>query len=202
MSISYNPASRNLTSLRSMNSYFPMTKQSLIVACVAVTLMFSAVSRAADPAPNDTSASPLAPLAFLTAHEWEAKLPDSKDGKNMSIRARFTWSESRQAIRISNQFVTDGKAAQYVEGLYAWNPEKKVLVFIYVGAEGNLSEGTVQLKDGLLVHEFREIETNGSSHDYVARVTPHGTESWDNEILARKGDALTPLVQVQYQPMQ
>lgn len=191
-----------MTRLRSMNTYFLMTKHSVALCLVLLALTFSAVSRAADSAPNDANSSPLAPLAFLTAHEWEAKLPDSKDGKKMSIRARFTWAESRQAIRISNQFLTDGKAAPYVEGIYAWNPEKKALVFMYVGAEGNFSEGMVQWKDGVLVHQFREIQTNGTAHDFVARVTPHGTDSWDNAILAREGDALTPVVQVQYRPAQ
>lgn len=78
------------------------------------------------------------------------------------IHARFTWTENRQAIRISNQFVTDGKPAPYVD-------------------------------------EFDEIHAAGGKVDQlVARVTPHGSESWDNTIFARNGDTLTPLVQVQY----
>ena len=36
----------------------------------------------------------------------------------------------------------------------------------------------------------------------LARVMPHGTESWDNAIFARKDGTLTPLVQVQYLPAQ
>jgi hypothetical protein len=55
------------------------------------------------------TASPLNPIAFLTKHEWDAKLPDSTDGKKTRIHAQFTWSQNRQAIRISNQFVVDGK---------------------------------------------------------------------------------------------
>jgi hypothetical protein len=85
--------------------------------------------------------------------------------------------------------------------MYAWNPERKTIVFMYVGAEGNFTEGTVQLQDGVLMHEFQEIQMNGKAAQYVARVTPHGTESWDNAIFARKGgDALTPMVQVLYLP--
>ncbi len=76
-------------------------------------------------------ASPLAPVAFFTAHEWDAKLPDSPDGKKMSIHARFTWSENKQAIRISNYFVIDGKQTPYIDGLYAWNPEKRAIMFVY-----------------------------------------------------------------------
>ena len=49
-----------------------------------------------------------------------------------------------------------------------------------------------------LVREFQEIHPDGRIDALVARVTSHGTESWDNAILARKDGALTPLVQVQY----
>ena len=36
------------------------------------------------------SAVGLEPIAFLTTHEWDAKLPDSPDGKKKKIHARFT----------------------------------------------------------------------------------------------------------------
>ena len=45
----------------------------------------------------------------------------------MRIHAQFTWSQNRQAIRISNQFVVDGKAGPYVDGLYAWDPQQHVI---------------------------------------------------------------------------
>ena len=185
-----------------MNISLPSHQKNNLGALLALIVCFGwiALARAADEAPAKDSASPLAPLAFLTAHEWDATLPDSPDGKKMSIHARFTWAENRQAIRISNQFVIDGKPVPYIDGIYAWNPEKKALVFVYVGADGGLSDGTVQLEDGKLVHEFREIHSNGKSAQFLARVTPHGTDSWDNAIFARKGDKLTPLVQVQYLP--
>ena len=57
------------------------------------------------------SAVALEPIAFLTAHEWYAKLPDSPEGKKKKIHARFTWAQNRQAIRISNELVTDGTAS-------------------------------------------------------------------------------------------
>ena len=151
-------------------------------------------------APSGTAtASPLSPIAFLTTHEWDAKLPDSPDGKKMKIHAQFTWSRNRQAIRISNQFVTDGKAQPYIDGLYAWDPQQRAIVFWYVGAEGNLSKGTVKFENGKLVHEFEEISVDGKSSAYVAKVTPHGEESWENEIFARHGSELKPVASVRYE---
>ena len=91
-----------------------------------------------------SSAAALEPIAFLTTHEWDAKLPDSPDGKKTKIHARFTWAQNRQAIRISNEFVTDGKASPYIDGLYAWDPQQKSIVFWYVDAKGGLTKGIVE----------------------------------------------------------
>ena len=146
-----------------------------------------------------TAVSPLGPIAFLTTHEWDAKLPDSPDGKKMKIHAQFSWAQNRQAIRISNQFVTDGKARPYIEGLYAWDPQRRVIVFWYVDAAGSLSQGTVKEEAGQLVHEFEEIRPDGKAAAFVARVTPHGDQGWGNEIFARKGNDLTPIVKVKYE---
>jgi hypothetical protein len=145
------------------------------------------------------SAVALEPIAFLTAHEWEARLPDSSEGEKKAIHARFIWAQSRQAIRISNELLTDGKASPYIDGLYAWDPQQRVIVFWYVDAQGGLTKGTVKMEEGKLVHEFQEIASDGKTSDYVARVTPYGTEGWDNEIFARKGSNLTPVVKVRYE---
>jgi hypothetical protein len=149
--------------------------------------------------PAPASTGPLSPIAFFTAHEWDAKLPDSPDGKKMKIRAVFTWAQNRQAIRISNQFVTDGKASPYIDGLYAWDPKQHAIVFWYVDAKGSLSTGTVKLEDGKLVHEFQETQPDGKTASYVARVTPQGDRAWENEILARNENTLTTIVKVRYE---
>jgi hypothetical protein len=150
-------------------------------------------------AQTSTPSSALGPMAFLTTHEWDAKLADSPDGKKRKIHAQFSWAQNGQAILIRNQFVTDGKASPYVDGLYAWDPQQHVIVFWYVDAKGSLTKGTVKVEDGKLVHEFQEIQPDGKTADYVARVTPHGNEGWENEIFARSGNGLTPLVKVRYE---
>ena len=145
------------------------------------------------------TSAPLEPIAFLTAHEWDAELPVPPGGKKKKIHARFTWAQNRQAIRISNELVTDGKANPYIDGLYAWDPQQRVIIFWYVGAEGSLTKGSVKIEDGKLVHEFQETQPDGKTAEFVARVTPHGNEAWDNEIFARKANGLTPLVKVRYE---
>jgi hypothetical protein len=192
MSIFYNPSTAHSGTVRFMKR----TKTLKMVALIGAGGFAIMYAQAQTPAP---SAAALEPIAFFTAHEWDAKLPDSPDGKKKKIHARFTWTQNRQAICISNELVTDEKASPYIDGLYAWDPQQRVIVFWYVDAEGTLTKGTVKMKDGKLVHEFQETQPDGKTAEFVARVTPHGNEGWDNEIFARKANGLTPLVKVRYQ---
>ena len=170
-----------------------------VVTLIGASAIAIVYAHAQTPAP---SAAALEPIAFLTTHEWDAKLPDSPDGKKIKIHARFTWAQNRQAIRISNEFVTDGKASPYIDGLYAWDPQQKSIVFWYVDAKGGLTKGIVKVEAGKLVHEFQETEADGKTSEYVAKVTPHGNEAWENEIFARKANDLTLLVKVRYEASQ
>jgi hypothetical protein len=149
--------------------------------------------------PTISPGADLAPIAFFTTHEWEAQLPDTPDGKKRKIHAVFTWTQNKQAIRISNQWVVDGKPNPYVDGLYAWDPQQKIIVFWYAGADGSLTKGTVKAEGVKLVHEFEQTERDGKTAKYVAKVTPTGETGWRNEIFARSSDGLTPMVDVQYQ---
>ena len=153
---------------------------------------------AQEPAPAVTSPA-LSPIAFLTKHEWEAKLPDSPDGKKVKIHAQFTWSQNGQAIRIRNQFIVNGKTRPYLDGLYAWDPQQKAIVFWYVDAEGSLTSGKIKTEDGKLVHEFDQITPDGKSSAFVAKVTPQGELAWENEIFERHGSELKPMVKVRYE---
>ncbi len=192
MSIFYNPSMAQSGRMRSM-------KQMQIFKVVGLTGAFTVAILCADAQTSTPSAAALEPIAFLTAHEWDAKLPDSPEGKKKKIHARFTWTQNHQTIRISNELVTDGKTSPYIDGLYVWDPQQHVIAFWYVDAKGSLTKGTVKMEEGKLIHEFQEIESDGRTADYVSRVTPHGSEAWDNEIFARKGNGLTPLVKVRYE---
>jgi hypothetical protein len=174
------------------------TRKSFLLG-IGVAAIAASPARGQTPAPTPTASSRLSAIAFFTAHEWDAKLPDSPDGKKMKIHAVFTWAQNRQAIRISNQFVTDGKASPYIDGLYAWDPRQHAIVFWYVDAKGSLTTGTVKMEDGKLVHEFQETQADGKTSSFVARVTPQGDRAWENEILARKENGLVPIVKVRYE---
>lgn len=168
-----------------------------LLVCLGIAALLAPAVLAQDsPAPASANASTLSPLAFLATHDWEAKLPDTADGKKMVLRTHCAWSENRQTIRISSQFVTDGKAKPYVDGLYAWDPRERVIIFVYADASGGLSRGKVKQEGSTLVHEFEEVGKDGSASTFVAKITPEGEKAWENEIFARQGEELTSLVKV------
>jgi len=175
-----------------------------IISLVAVCLIaFSSVTlvhaqeRAASAKPS--ADNPLAPLAFLTEGEWEAKLPPQPNGQQVSILAHFSWANNYRAVRISNVYAVKDKTVPYIEGLYAWNPQKKAIVFTYVDSKGNFYEGTVRpLSDGLL-HEFVMIDSTGGTTQYSARQTRSGDNAWVNEISEIKDGKPVPEVTVRYE---
>jgi hypothetical protein len=193
MSISYNHSAEANARICSMNRT-EFSKLLVIIVALAVATL-----QAGGQSPAAPTASPLDPIAFFTVHDWDAKLPDSPDGKKMKIHAQFTWAQNRQAIRISNQIVKDGKAVPYIDGLYAWDPQQHAIVFWYVDAKGALTKGAVKMEEGKLLHEFQETQPDGKTAEFVARVTPQGDQGWENEIFARKDKDLTPIVKVHYE---
>ena len=173
--------------------------------CLAITLiaglLIVPVIRGDDPpaTAKPSAASPLKPMAFLVGGEWEAKLPAQPDGRQISILAHFTWANNHQVIRISNVFATGGKSVPYIDGMYAWQPQKRVIVFWYVDSQGGLYEGTVKPEAGALVHEFQLTDSKGEVSQFTARQSLDGTNAWVNEIFTRKDGKLESEVKVRYE---
>jgi len=171
----------------------------LALAAVLITAIAGANDDPARPTSGEKASDPLAPLAFLTGGEWEAKLPAGPDGAQPSILAHFSWANNHRAIRISNSFGVGGKSQAYIDGLYTWHPGKHVIVFWYVDGDGSLYEGTVRPENGVLVHEFQVTDAKGTTSDFTSRATPDGSAAWANEIFTRKDGHLEPMVKVRYE---
>ena len=179
----------------------PNIMKSLYLLRISLVLTLLGWTTLQAESPAGSNAAQLQPLAFLTAHEWQAILPDSGQGNKMKIHSHCTWSSNGQAIRIFSEFITDGRARPYIDGLYAWDPQQRVIAFWYVDAQGNLTKGTVKTEGATLTHEFEELSGDGKSAAYLANVTPHADDSWDNEIFARNPEGLKPIVKVRYEIM-
>lgn len=168
---------------------------------LAATIFLASLVRADDPAPagKAPAASPLDPLAFLVGGEWEAKLPPQANGQQVSILAHFTWANNHRAIRISNVYAAGTNTMPYIDGMYAWHPQKKTIAFWYADSKGNFYEGIVKPDSGGLLHEFQVINPQGEAVPYTARQTRDGANAWVNEISSIKDGKSQLEVTVRYE---
>jgi hypothetical protein len=200
MSDFYNPLIGGCDKVSVMKTFMSLKHHCLAITLITGLLVVSPIRGDDPPAPTKTPVtSPLEAMAFLVGGEWEAKLPAQPGGQQISILAHFTWANNHQVIRISNVFSAGGKPVPYIDGIYAWQPQKRVIVFWYVDSKGGLYEGTVKPESGALVHEFKLTDAKGEVSEFTARQTMDGTNAWVNEIFSRKDGNLEPEVKVRYE---
>ena len=144
------------------------------------------------------TASPYAPITFLVGGVWRGELPTAPDGKKMSIELRCDWAANHQGIHFDGTFLIDGKRAPYTSGSYNWDAAKRRIVFRYSDAEGNLTDGAVELENGALVHNFNIAKSDGSLEIARAVITPNGADAYTNDIFVTKDGSLQKMVSVQY----
>src|SRR6266487_3037683 len=104
MSIFYNPRIAQADRVRSMKR----RKTLKMVALIGAGGFAIVYAHAQTPAP---SAAALEPIAFLTAHEWDAKLPDSPEGKKKKIHARFSWTQTVRLFESATNLSRTGRRA-------------------------------------------------------------------------------------------
>jgi hypothetical protein len=155
-------------------------------------------SVAEPPAATVTPVSPFEPIAFLVGGVWRAQLPPNGNGTRPSIELRCDWSANHQGIRFDGTVVVNGKRAPYTSGIYNWNAAKRQLVFVYSDAEGNLTEGAIDMENGALIHNFTVTDVRGKIEKARAIITPKTQNTYTNEILVEKNGSLQRLVSVDY----
>ncbi|MFL6516154.1 MAG: hypothetical protein ACJ8M1_14135 [Chthoniobacterales bacterium] len=144
------------------------------------------------------SPSTLAPLEFLVGGVWHGELPARPDGSKMGIDLRSDWSPNHQSIRFDSAFISGGKPSPYTSGAYSWNPVGKQIVFAYTDAEGSLIEGAVSVENAALVHNFTISKANAEIEKARAIITPHGRNSYTNDIFVDKGGSFQKIASLQY----
>jgi len=83
MSIFYNPRTAKSGRMQSMK-WIQIPKVVVLIGAGAIAILCAHAQT------STTSVATLEPIGFLTTHEWDAKLPDSPEGKKKKIHARFT----------------------------------------------------------------------------------------------------------------
>lgn len=123
-------------------------KLSRTILVVAGLLVTTAAMRSSTGQKSDGSSN-LQPLAFLAGSCWKGTFV----GRAVTDEHCFTWMYGGRFLR--DRHVVRGDSVPYEgETTYAWDAERKQIVYWYVALPGFYSEGTVDTVDGAL--SFRD----------------------------------------------
>ena len=170
-------------------------KTRALVCAISLTLILAAAvpAKAQGPAGN-----PLNQLAWMVGGKWQADAAKGPDGKPFHAEWKCRWGANHRTLNFTVWFRTDGRLVPVYTGLYAWNPAKKKLIFVYTDNEGALTEGGVVVDGNRLEQYFHIIGTDGVSRPYRSTIMRRGQDSYDWNVQSQKDGAWIPMFTLQY----
>jgi uncharacterized protein YndB with AHSA1/START domain len=115
------------------------------------------------PAAGAAPAKPLEPLAHLVGGQWRGELR-LVDGTVIRARHLFEWGLNGTIIK-SRTYGAVGERPESLayEGVFAWHPGKKAIVFREFSAFGEGKEGTITPADGALQVSWTAVGKSGAT---------------------------------------
>ena len=160
---------------------------------VTFVLAVSSIGLGAQTAASPAASDPLAPVAWMAGGVWHGEV-QGPDGKATKIETRVERELIGKALCFSSSF--DG-VMQY-RGFFAYDAEKKSIVFSYPSADGGLANGTVASKDGSLLWDFQMTEANGRVSHFQVHTDQTGSDDYTWALFALKKDAWVKLLEIHY----
>jgi hypothetical protein len=175
-----------------------MKTRTLICALALAGVLTAAVpSRAQGPAEN-----PLDQLAWMVGGKWQAEGESGPNGKPFHAEWRCKWGANHRTLEFTVWFLTDGKLVPIYEGLYAWHPAKKKLIFIYTDNKGALTEGEAVMTGDRLEQDFHISGPDGVSPPLRSTIVRHGQDSYDWSLQSQKNGVWTEMFALKYKRTQ
>jgi hypothetical protein len=139
-------------------------------ACIALLTSIS-VAQGSAKATHDPN---LAPVEWLTNGTWTANVK-SPDGKFATlIEARLGWAATGTSISFNTEF---NKRPQYF-GFYTYDQARKQIRFFYASAQGDLTEGSVTVRENGFEQDF-SVSTREGTVRYRATLIRDGQDAYD-----------------------
>jgi hypothetical protein len=156
-----------------------MTAPALAVLTLALAARAAAVP--ATPTPVER-ASPFEPLAFLAGSCWRGAFPNGK------AHDEHCWDWLYDGTVLRDRHVVRGEGPDY-EGLtlYAFDPQKKAVVYHYYTNAGHVSSGTFEVTaEGIVFPE--RVRTSGGERELKSVLTRRPDGSYQMRALERSGE--------------
>jgi len=173
-----------------MNKYTWSTVAGILLA-VAALVPLPAVAQSGPPAtPAAEPANPLQPLAHLVGGQWRGEIK-MLDGTVIRARHVYEWGLGQSILKSKTYgAVGEGSERLVYEGVFAWHPEKKAIVFREFSAFGGVNEGTIAPEDNALhfswadyskkgVTEYRETMRFPDRDHYTSEAYKKTAEGWE-----------------------
>jgi hypothetical protein len=132
-------------------------------------------------------------LAFLVGSSWVGTFPD---GKTTDVHT-FEWVYGKKFIRDTH--VVRGTSSKTYEGetIYAFDAEKKQVVFWYIANSGGFSQGSVAV-DGKKIN-FDEKFTGKKTQQMKSVWEKVSKDAYDAHTYAVQGDKLKKLFTIRFE---
>ncbi len=173
-----------------------MKTRSLTGMLIFVALL--AVSRPALTQETAATQNPLDQLAWIVGGKWEANGEKGPDGKPFHVEMSCRWGENHRALQFTTWFAKDGKLVPVYNGVYAWHPAKRKIIFVYTDDEGNLTEGEAVMNGDHFEQDFQIVGVDGVSRPFHSTIVRRGTDDYDWDVQGLKGGAWTKMFGLQY----
>jgi hypothetical protein len=175
-----------------------MKTRTLICGLTLAAVLAAAVpSRSQQPAEN-----PLNQLAWMVGGKWQAEAAKGPDGKPFHAEWKCRWGANHRTLEFTVWFRTDGRLTPVYEGIYAWHPAKKKLIFVYTDNHGALTEGEAVMSGNRLEQDFHIISSDGVSRPFRSTIVWRERDSYDWTVLTSKDGNWTAMFTLKYKRSQ
>ncbi len=159
----------------------------------ALVLSIAAPAPAADSSVGEATAGPFVPLAFLEGKCWSGKFPDGVK----SDEHCFEWIYGGKFLR--DRHVVRGGGPDYLgETIYAWDPEKKAVVYWYFNSDGGFSMGSLRVDGDALVFPNERFVNEGVETFYRSVWRRTGDDRYLAVTEMQKGDTWIEAWRIEY----
>jgi hypothetical protein len=166
-----------------------------ILCAFALALLLTGAIPARAQAQSD---NPLHPLAWMAGGTWRADAPQGPDGKPFHAEWKCRWGANHRTLDFTVWFLTDGKLVPVYNGLYAWHPGRKKLIFVYADNRGNLTEGEAVMNGERLQQDFHIVSADGVARPFRSIIVRQGPDAYDWHVQRKKDGAWTEMFALKY----
>ena len=146
--------------------------------CAAIVLgagFFTVVQVAPQsPAVAPPAVDRFAPIAWMTG-DWRALTSPQAGHKPITIEHRMHPILGGKAL----SFVTTFNGVEHDRGLFAYDPERKVIAFWNPSADGDLTIGTVSEQSGYILLDLSVTDSSGITASHHVQVRRLGADDYD-----------------------